>query len=372
MWAALRLRVVEARRRGGLLLAVLAFLAVGATAMWGGATPDGRYGLASDLAATLGYLLAILYGTVPVAADRERRRSYLPAASPVTPWGWALGNALGAGVVAAVTAGLLFVAAGLGTAASGGIETRTVFPADRSKAPAVVREPLPAIRVPAEARKLRLVALTELRDDVDTVGAAYAARLEIDGEPHTVHSELPIVVPIHSERVVIRNLTPEYRVGLVTREIRALGATRPFLANSAGVALAPALGAAAVAALGAAVGANLSAGVAALLVTLLLMLAAMKGFLGDALENEGSMQRTHHHGAAEPAGEGPLRMAAKGVLRGALAVLPDLDALDRTDRVATGEWTGVHGAGRASLILAIACVVAGGLGAVGVHQRRTP
>jgi hypothetical protein len=101
----------------------------------------------------------------------------------------------------------------------------------------------------------------------------------------------------------------------------------------------------------------------------------MKGFLGEALAHEGKLRATHDHGAtapAEPAGDGPLRLAAKGVLRGALAVLPDLDALDRTDRVATGEWTGLRGAARGTLILALACAVAGGLGAIGVHLRRTP
>ena len=123
MLAALKLRLLEARRGGGLLLLGAGALLVGWIALFGGETVDGRYGLATDIATTFGYLAALFFGALPLAADRERKRSYLPCASPVRPWSWALGNALGAAALGAVGAFVLFLVAGLGASMRGGIET---------------------------------------------------------------------------------------------------------------------------------------------------------------------------------------------------------------------------------------------------------
>ena len=123
MRTALSLRLREAWRRGGAALLVAAFGGVFLIAALGGPSPAARYAFASDLAAALAFVGALFYGALPLATDRERQRLLIPCASPVTPGAWALGNALGAAVVGALLAVLLFAAAGLGTAVSGGIAT---------------------------------------------------------------------------------------------------------------------------------------------------------------------------------------------------------------------------------------------------------
>jgi hypothetical protein len=60
------------------------------------------------------------------------------------------------------------------------------------------------------------------------------------------------------------------------------------------------------------------------------------------------------------------------MVQAVLAVLPDLSDLDRTDRVALGEWTGTRRTGPAALVLLAALVVAAVLGGLGVRARRTP
>ncbi|MFI5402274.1 MAG: hypothetical protein ACHQ1G_05005, partial [Planctomycetota bacterium] len=71
MTAALLLRLRELRRRGG-----PALLAATAVAIFLVAFAGPGYGLASDLAVTLGYGAALLCGAFPLAIDRERRRSH--------------------------------------------------------------------------------------------------------------------------------------------------------------------------------------------------------------------------------------------------------------------------------------------------------
>ena len=72
MRAALRLRLLEARRRGGWWLLGIGVAVVSWVAWAGGETPDGRYGLATDLAAAFTYLAAVFFGALPLATDREK------------------------------------------------------------------------------------------------------------------------------------------------------------------------------------------------------------------------------------------------------------------------------------------------------------
>ncbi|MHC5051459.1 MAG: hypothetical protein ACYTGK_12720, partial [Planctomycetota bacterium] len=180
MWAALRLRILEARRRGGLWLLGGAVVVVLLTARFGGDTVDGRYGLATDLAAVLAYLAAAFGGAFPLAIDREKRRAYLPGASPVSPWVWAGGNALGAAVVGGVAAFLLFAAAGIGTAWGGGIETNAVT---RMKGHGTFWLPpgraVPVTDLPADAKQVRLLLRAYLQVE-DAVGTPDAATIEVD------------------------------------------------------------------------------------------------------------------------------------------------------------------------------------------------
>ena len=130
------------------------------------------------------------------------------------------------------------------------------------------------------------------------------------------------------------------------------------------------------AAFGTAAGANLSAAVAALLTTLVLLLASLKGFLTESFEHEGKTQaaraegHAHEHGAGEPTA---VHRAAEGMVQGVLTLLPDLSDLDRTDRVALGEWAvNRRRNGTAALVLLAALACAAALGGLGVHARRTP
>jgi len=375
MRAALRLRLLEARRRGGLLLLLCGVVAVAWIALQGGETPDGRYGLATDVAAALAYVAAVFYGAYPLAVDRERKRAYVPGASPVTPWMWALGNAAGGAVVGFVAALVLLATAGAASALGGGIATYAV-----TRPEGVGTQWLPPqglrIRVRADATELRILPRVHLRAE-ETVGSTDAATLEVGGRTVTVFPDRPVRVPIEGPRVLIRNLSPEHMVGFDRGELRAFGEERSFLANAAGAAVAPALGAAGLAALGAAAGANLTAPVAALLTALILCMASLKGFLLDTLQHEGVTRAAvahgaHSHGVTEDVDASALQATARGLVRVVLHVLPDLSDLDRTDRVALGEWTGLrrsaHGLAMLAIALATACVVGG----AGIHSRRLP
>ena len=377
MWAALRLRLLEARRRGGLWFLAAAFAVVLLVALFGGETVDGRYGLATDLAATLGYVTAIFFGAVPLAVDRERRRSYLPSASPVSPWAWALGNAAGAAVVAGVAAFLLFAAAGIGTAVRGGIDTNAVTPVGGRGTQWL---PVDIGGVPADAGHVRLEIRSYLTAE-DAVGTPDAATITVNGKPYEVFPHQTLVAPITPPRIQIRNTSPEFAVGIVRERISVLGAERSFLLNALGSGAAPGLGAAALAAFGAAAGANLSAAVAALLTALVLLLASMKGFLLESFEEQRETAReafTRDRGHDHPDGhdQGPppsrARAVARTLVTATLTVLPDLSRLDRTDRVALGEWTAAKRSDTAGLVLAAALAFAALLGGLGVHARRTP
>ncbi|MHC4547816.1 MAG: hypothetical protein ACYTEZ_03480 [Planctomycetota bacterium] len=377
MWAALRLRLLEAHRRGGLWLLLLAMLVVLLVARFGGDTVDGRYGLATDVAAALAYLAAVFFGAFPLAIDRERRRAYLPGASPVSPWQWALGNAAGATLVGGAAAFALFLAAGLGAGWSGGIATHAVTRVGgrgtRWLKPGVE---IRITDVPEDAQRIRLVVRSYLAV-ADAVGTPDAATIEVDGARYEVYPDQTIVVPITPPRVEIRSLSPAFAVGVAREKIRVLRGERPFLLNALGSGVPPALGAGAVAAFGAAAGAHLSSAVAALLTTLVLLLASLKGFLLETFEHEGKTRAAveHEHVAREPrpsAEQTGVRRVARAFVEATLLVLPDLSDLDRTDRAALGEWTGVRRAGSAALILLAALLFAAVVGGVGVQARRTP
>jgi hypothetical protein len=217
------------------------------------------------------------------------------------------------------------------------------------------------------------------------VGTPDAAVLEIDGRPYPVFWRTTLRVPVQGRVLEIRNTTPDFSVVVDKREFRALGAPRPFLANALGAGVGPALGAAALAAVGAAAGAHVSASVAALLTALLLLLASLKGFLHEVFAHEESLARAQERSAEVAPGEGhghphhhgpdtdlPGREAAKEAVGAILAALPDLAELDRTDRVALGEWTGLAGGGAGAVTCGAALALAALLGGLGVHLRRTP
>jgi len=385
MRAALRLRLLEARRRGGLLLLGIAFVAVLAIALFGGETVDGRYGLATDVAATLGYVAAVFIGAFPLAIDRERKRSYLPSASPVSPWQWALGNSAAAAVIAAVFAVTLYVAAAIGAAAGGGVETWAVT---RVGDEGMFRlGPTPQrIHVPADTQALRLRARTFLVAD-ESLGTADTAVIGISGRGYEIHDDRPVTVPVDVQQsgddrvVIIRNRSPEYAVGIDIGSLRALTERRSFFPNSLAASIAPALGAGALAALGAAAGANLGAPVAALALMLLLLLGSLKGFLLDVIEYEGTLKEAqstvvqhgdHTHGGGSEIRDHPLRAEAKRVLAGMLQVVPTISELDRTGAVATGEWIRARRIDSAAYLLAGALAVAAVLGGLGISMRRTP
>ncbi|MHC4133544.1 MAG: hypothetical protein ACYTDU_02800 [Planctomycetota bacterium] len=375
MWAAARLRLLEARRRGGLWLLGGAVVVVLLVARFGGDTVGGRYGLATDLAAALAYLAAVVFGAFPLAIDRERRRAYLAGASPVSPWVWAAGNALGAAVVGGAAAFVLFAAAGIGTTWSGGIETSAVT---RVGGQGTAWLPVDIKSAPADARRIRLEFRSYLVVE-DAVGTPDSATVEVDGRRYDVYPGQTLVAPIDPPSVPIRNLSPEFDVGVVSEKIRVLRSERSFLLNALGASLPPALAAAALAAFGAAAGANLSTAVAALLTTLVLLLASLKGFLLESFAHEGKARaavahdpthdRAHVHAPGEPTA---VRQVAKRMVQALLTPLPDLSDLDRTDRVALGEWTATRRTGPAALVLLAALIVAAALGGLGVRARRTP
>jgi hypothetical protein len=379
MRAALRLRWLEARRHGGgpLLLAAAAIVLL--VALFGGETVDGRYGLATDLAATFTYLAAVFFGALPLAADREKKRAFLPGASPVSPPAWAVGNALGAAAVTTCAGLVLFLAAGVGAALGGGIETHETFAFGHH---GTQRLPVRLKGMPADTTKLRILPRVMIRGP-DRVGATDSAPVEVGGKRYDFFPDTPIVVPVEGSVVVLKNLGRDHLVGIDLRSTRALAGDHAFLLNAAAAGVPPTIGAAALAAFGAAAAANLGGGVAALLTALVLVLAAMKGFLLDTIEHEGALEQAkqdhgtvvldehgHEHGHA--AGDSPARVAARAMVKALLGVVPDLGSLDRTDRVALGEWTALKKSGHALLFLALSLFVAAVVGGIGVHERRLP
>ncbi|MHC4955311.1 MAG: hypothetical protein ACYTGZ_15765 [Planctomycetota bacterium] len=391
MRAAIRLRLKEAQRRGGLWLLAIAFVATLGIALFGGETVDGRYGLATDIAATLGYAAAIFIGAFPLAIDRERKRSYLPSASPVTPWGWAFGNAVAAAVVAATLTFALYAAAAIGAAAGGGIETWAMTRVG-AEGTYRLRTGLPQkIYVPENTTKVRLMARTFLLAE-DTRGTAETAEIGVSGRGYAVHDARPITVPVRLQSKTasdgttehyfhIRNRSPEYAVGIDTGSLRALTSEEPFFPNAVAAAFPAALGTASLAALGAAAGAHLGPAVAALAMTLLLLLASLKGFVLDIIDYEGTLQRSqeevvvhgdHTHGGGNALRDHPFRAQAKRAIKTMLQAVPAVGNLDRTGEVATGRWVGLGRTIPAALQLVIALAIGAALGGFGIYMRRTP
>jgi len=373
MRAAALLRLRELRRRGGLLILVAAVVAIFAVGLRG-------YGLASDLAVTIGYVAALFCGAFPLAIDRERRRSHLTGASPVAPWAWALGSAAGAGIAAALATFALFAAAATGAAAAGGIPTHVVYPLNERAS--IWLLPERTIGIPPDAHALRTHVRAFLTAE-DAVGTPAAVPLLVDDREILVRTEQAVVLPATPPAIRIRNPDPSRVVGIAGDRTGAVGKGRPFLANGILAALAPALAAFGLAALGTAAGANLSAPVAALLAATILLASSLKGFLLETWEHEGKVAAAvagergdadhhagHHHAPTARAPE-PIKAA----MRGLLGLLPDLPALDASDRVARGEWAG-GGVGallsRAARLAAVGLLCAGVLGGLGVLLRRTP
>jgi hypothetical protein len=377
MWAAIRLRLLEAQRRGAPWLLLIACVAVFWVARAGGETADGRYGLATDLAAALTYVAALFYGAFPLSIDRERRRSYLPSASPVSPPVWAVGNALAA-VLLTFTAGMaVFGCAALGCASSGGIETHAIAPLNQTGLFWVPPDNTLRIGVSEEAHAVRLVTRSVLRVE-DRIGTAEAPTLEVDGESFLAYAGQPMMVPASAPAIHLRNASPEFALAIVGEEVWALEESRSFVLNGLAAGVPPTLGAAAVAAFAVAAGACLSAPVAALLAAVLLAISAMSSFLLDTYTYGGSTAAAHedhghhHHGPAPGEADLALRSTARAMMRPILGALPDLASLDRTDRVALGEWTGLQQGKRALLLLAGALVLAALIGGLGVWTRRLP
>jgi len=383
MWAAIRLRLLEAQRRGAPWLLLVGCAAVFFVARAGGETADGRYGLATDLAALLTYVAALFYGTFPLSIDRERRRAYLPGASPVSPPVWALGNAFGA-VLLTFGAGIaVFGSAALGCTSAGGIETHAIAPLTARGLYWVPQENTLKIDVFERAHALRLVTRSVLRTE-NTIGTPQAPTLEVDGVPYPAFPGQPMVVPAKAPEVHLRNASPEFALAIVGEEVWTLDEPRSFLMNAMAAGVAPTLGAAAVAAFGVSAGACLSAPVAALLAALVLCLAGMKGFLLDTYTYGGSTAAAraeeqdahdhsgHDHGPAPGEAESTLRSTARSTMKVVLWAVPDLAELDRTDRVALGEWTGLKQGNRALAILAVALAWAALVGGLGVWTRRLP
>jgi len=339
------------------------------------------YGLASDLAATLGYAAAVFCGAFPLASDRERRRSHLALASPVPPWSWALGSALGVGAAAALATFLLFAAAACGSAAAGGVPTHEVYPLNERGT--IWLLPDRKIGLPTDARALRTYVRAFAAGE-DPVDAPAAVPLLVDGTERIVPTGQPVVLPAAPPAIRIGNPDTKLVVGLAGDRTGALGAARSFAANALLAGLAPALAAMGLAALGVAAGASLSAPVAALLAATLLLVASLKGFLLEAWEHEGTVaaavaegDHPEHEGHDHGHDHGPIAEApspVRSAMRGLLGVLPDLPALDPSDRVARGEWAG---SGKARLLgaarlAALGLLCAAALGGLAVRLRRTP
>jgi hypothetical protein len=342
------------------------------------------YGLASDLAVTLGYAAALFAGAFPPAIDRERRRSHVAAASPVSPWAWALGNAMGVGAGALLATLALFAAAAGGCAAAGGVATHEVYPLNERGTIWLLEER--RIGLASEARALRTRLRAFARGE-DTGSAPASVRLLVDGRELVVATDQEVVLPVTPPAVRIGNPDGTVVVGIAGDRTGALGAERAFAANAILAGLAPALAAMGIAALGVAAGAGLSAPVAALLAATILLAASLKGFLLETWEHEGKVaaavageESAGHEGHAHGHDHGPVAQAPsalRSAMRGLFAMLPDLPAYDASDRVARGEWAWAGPRGRARLLgaarlAALGLLCAAALGGLGLRLRRTP
>lgn len=375
MRAAALLRLRELRRRGGVVLLALSSAAVFLVGL-------SSYGLASDVAVTLGYVGAIFLGAFPPAIDRERRRSHLTLASPVPPWAWALGSALGVGAGALLATFVLFAAAAGGAAAGGGIPTSEVYPLNERATIWLLGER--RIKLPADAHALR-THVRAFPAGGAQAEAPSAVALLVDGRERTVPTDQSVVLPATPPSIRIGNPEGALVVGLAGDRTGALGADRPFLLNALLAGIAPALAAMGLAALGFAAGAGLSAPVAALLTATLLVAASLKGFLLEAWEHEGKVaaavaeEEHEHEGHDHGHDHGPVAVTpspVRSAMRGLLWVLPDLPAFDASDRVAGGEWAGgLRGKARllgAARLAAMGLLCAAALGGLGIRLRRTP
>jgi hypothetical protein len=366
MLPAIRLRLLESARRGGLPLLGVAALGVGLLGAVGDDPPGARYALATDLAAALAYLAALFFGALPLAADRERRRALLPAATPVPPWAWAAGNALGAALLVGSGSLLLFLAAAVGPALEGGLEARVAGRLDAARTVWLHRGRPVSIALQPGAEKLRFRFRVAHPGDVR--GTADVFTIAADGVPYTTIVGRHTEVPARGDVLVVENVDEAALVGIDPEGTRWLGANRPFLLNALAAGAGPALGAAALASFAVACSAMLAGPVAALLAACVLLLGAMRGFLLEAAA-EGPPPTAHavahSHGAvAEPPG------FARAALRSLLAAVPDLHALDASARAARGEWVGWGGARGAAPLLLGALAVACALGGAGVRLRR--
>ncbi len=368
----LRLRLLEARRRGGLLLLTLAALAVATVAATARGPLAGRYSLATDLAALLGYLAAVFYGALPLAADRERRRLLLTTASPATPWSIAFANAAGAAATAGVATLLLFAAAGAGSTLQGGLETR-VAAGFRGDETIWIR---PGQTLPLEIKpgveKLRFSM--RVFSPGEMIGSTGRFPIEADGLRLDLRPGQETEVAVQGDRLKLRNPSDDALLGLDPRALRTLGARRPFLVNAVVAGIAPALAAAALAALAAAFSAGLTGPVAALLAGLLLLLGSMKSFLLDTTQpppaDDHAAHHGHNHSHSHDHTPPPPPDSARVLVRAMLAALPDLGSFDRSDRAFRGEWIGFEGAAGAALFLAVALALAAGGGGIGLRLRR--
>lgn len=379
MRAAISLRLRETRRRGGLWVLAVCGTVVLLVSLFGGATVDGRYGLATDLAATLSYVAAVFLGAFPLALDREQRRSYLPSASPVAPWRWALGNAAGAAIAVGILGVTLYAAAGIGAAARGGIDTYRVshFGREGTIPLHAGRDPT-KIHVPDGTTHIRLRARTYLVAE-DSTGTEEAAIVDVDGTPVKVHHNRPVIAEVRNNPVLLLNRSASFAVAIDIGTFRALFERRSFLLNALQAGLPPALAAAGLAALGAAAGAHLGAAVAALLLAALLLMSSMRGFLLETVQYEGSLRRQqeashtdHEHTESTVSENAPGRAFAKSAISGLLTIVPAINDLDRTGEVSTGFWVGPSRIKDAALLLLIALGCAAVFGGAGVHLRRTP
>ncbi len=372
MLAALRLRLTEGWRRGGLVLLLVGAGIVFAVARWGDDTVSGRFSLATDLAIVFGYVAAVFYGAFPIAADRERRRALLAASSPTRPVAWALGNALGAAALVGAAVVVFLAAATAGTAAAGGIAT---YETGGFNAKGIFRLPPPGeeertIDVREGVQRLRLALRADPLGDVE--GTSDVLAVEANGKIHKAPFGHTMEIEVEPGRLVLWNMTRGYDVGIVIEDTRVLRAEASFLGNSLLNSVGPGLGAAALASIGAAMGALFTGPVAALVTALLLLLASLSGFLLEAAQHGGTAREQHEHAAhpKRPEPDAGVRDASRAFIATVLEFVPDLHKLDGYGRVALGEWNGLGGAHPAWRHVLIALLSAALLGGWGVHTRR--
>jgi len=368
MGAAFRLRLTEATRRGGLYLLLGGSVLVFWIAAFSDDTVSGRLALGADLAVVAGYLAAVFFGALPLASDRETKRNLLAATSPVPPAGWALGNAAGAALLAGGVTLAFLVAAIVGTAAAGGVDTHQSKPLGGfTESTLWIPRGGVAVQVKPGVHRLRLAL--RVAPVAEYEGTPGHLTLEADGTEYSAPVGRPMDIPVTAGRIVLKNTTAGLHVGLVRGKTRALRQSRAFVANGLLASFGPALGAAALAASAATASALFAGPVAAFLAAMLLFLASTKGFLLAAIQpSRAQHAETGGQGDAETAGAG--RKLARGMVGAALAIVPNLHEFDTFDEVAAGEWTGSKGATAALPTLIVAFVVAGAAGGYGVSKRR--